>query len=564
MLDKDFAGRFREELVTRHIVFDEDEGEFTVSPGSLVSDEDGFVCIFEALAAEKGDIFQLEGFQVHSRYVGSVGEPLFIGSLKDSDPPLLAAHHTDDPVCSFGYVIYYNDDLWHLAGFTSIGKYSGFFQIYETGLMRIMLDTENVSMHPDESDRETLVFLQAKSTSDLMGEFAEMIERHHGRIPDGSFTGCRLPYSAGKPEGGSSVSGASAAGEMKSRLGSFRFVELGEPDGNEPGSWIMEHGYLSGIESMAKEIAGAGAVPAFRCSPLAVSMKSAVAMLHSDWLVKSLIDPGTPFEIDNVALAGTDVPAAGILDFSNPEVCEAVAGVFRTLHERLGIGYFRLESLSLACARGGASVNGSFTRIDNYRKGLETIEKAVSGAVVELCDAPLWPSLGLGSVLSVSDSGSLHEDLLRRARLLAQRRWMDGNLWLIDAGPLTFSGPSAPEDEGDRSFAAALALVFRSVLFFTDSPSELRDEDIRILEKIREAALAHYNTSAIDEMSRCIKLENDDRVINVYFNWSESRPLRIRILPDTRNFWTDEPLEADSYVTVEGFGAFVTVRDVHA
>lgn len=111
MLDKDFAGRFREELVTRHIVFDEDEGEFTVSPGSLVSDEDGFVCIFEALAAEKGDIFQLEGFQVHSRYVGSVGEPLFIGSLKDSDPPLLAAHHTDDPVCSFGYVIYYNDDL---------------------------------------------------------------------------------------------------------------------------------------------------------------------------------------------------------------------------------------------------------------------------------------------------------------------------------------------------------------------------------------------------------------------------------------------------------------------
>lgn len=65
-------------------------------------------------------------------------------------------------------------------------------------------------------------------------------------------------------------------------------------------------------------------------------------------------------------------------------------------------------------------------------------------------------------------------------------------------------------------------------------------------------------------MSRCIKLENDDRVINVYFNWSENRPLRIRILPDTRNFWTDEPLEADSYVTVEGFGAFVTVRDVHA
>ena len=107
---------------------------------------------------------------------------------------------------------------------------------------------------------------------------------------------------------------------------------------------------------------------------------------------------------------------------------------------------------------------------------------------------------------------------------------MDGNLWLIDAGPLTFSGPSAPEDEGDRSFAAALALVFRSVLFFTDSPSELRDEDIRILEKIREAALARYNTSAIDEMSRCIKLENDDRVINVYFNWSENRPLRIRIL----------------------------------
>ena len=71
MLDKDFAGRFREELKTRHIVFSEDDGEFTVSPGSLVSDEDGFVCLFEAVAAEKGDIFQLEGFQVHSRFVGS-------------------------------------------------------------------------------------------------------------------------------------------------------------------------------------------------------------------------------------------------------------------------------------------------------------------------------------------------------------------------------------------------------------------------------------------------------------------------------------------------------------
>ena len=92
MLDKDFAGRFREELVTRHIVFDEDEGEFTVSPGSLVSDEDGFVCIFEALAAEKGDIFQLEGFQVHSRYVGSVPlatsstTTMISGTLRDSPP----------------------------------------------------------------------------------------------------------------------------------------------------------------------------------------------------------------------------------------------------------------------------------------------------------------------------------------------------------------------------------------------------------------------------------------------------------------------------------------------
>ena len=54
MLDKDFAGRFREELKTRHIAFDEDDGEFTISPGSLTSDEDGFVCIFEAVAAEAG------------------------------------------------------------------------------------------------------------------------------------------------------------------------------------------------------------------------------------------------------------------------------------------------------------------------------------------------------------------------------------------------------------------------------------------------------------------------------------------------------------------------------
>ena len=564
MLDKDFAGRFREELKTRHIAFDEDDGEFTISPGSLTSDEDGFVCIFEAVAAEKGDIFQLEGFQVHSRYVGSVGDPLFIGSLKDSEPPLLAAHHTDDPVCSFGYVMYYNDDLWHLAGFSSIGKYSGFFQMYETGLMRIMLDTENVGMHPDESDRENLVFLQAKSTADLMSEFAEMIERHHGRIPDGSFTGCRAPEQVFMSQDGTGVSFTAAAEKMKSSLSHFRFIELGEPEGSESGSWIMEHGYLSEIESRAKEITAAGAVPAFRCSPLAVSMKSAVAMLHGDWLVRSLIDPGSPFEIDDVTLAGSKVPAAGILDFSNPEVREAVAGVFKTLHERLGIGYFRLESLSLACSRGGASVHCGFTRIDNYRAGLETIEKAVPGAVIELCDAPLWPSLGFGSVLSLSDSGFLHADIMRRARLLAQRRWMDGNLWLIDAGPLSFRDASAPDDEGDRSFAAALALVFRSVLFFTDSPAELKDEDLRILEKIREAALARYNTSAIDEMSRCIKLENEDRVINIYFNWSENRPLRIRILPDTRNFWTDEPLEADSYITINGFGAFVTVKDIHA
>lgn len=562
MLDKDFAGRFREELKTRHIVFSEDDGEFTVSPGSLVSDEDGFVCLFEAVAAEKGDIFQLEGFQVHSRFVGSVGDPLFIGSLRDSDPPLLASHSAGDPVCSFGYVIYYNDDLWHLAGFTSIGKYSGFFQMYETGLMRIVLDTENVSMHPDESDRENLVFLQAKSTSDLMGEFAEMIERHHGRIPDGSFTGCLEPFPAAVPAGG--TGGMNAAAQMKSRLGNFQFVGFGEPVESETGSWIMEHGYISEIEKKAKEIIDAGAVPAFCCSPLTVSMKSAVAMLHSDWLVKSLIDPGTPFEIENVTIAGSRVPSAGILDFSNPEVREAVSGVFRTLHDRLGIGYFRLEVLALACSRGGASSQDSFTRIDNYRAGIETIEKAVPGAVIELCDAPIWPSLGLGSVLSLSDSGILHEDLMRRARLLAQRRWMDGNLWLIDAGPLSFRGAAAPEEKGDRSFAAALALVFRSVLFFTDSPSELQDEDIRILEKIREAAQAHYNTSAIDEMSRCIKLENDDRVINIYFNWSENRPLRIRILPDTRNFWTDEPLEADSYISVDGFGAFVTVRDIHA
>jgi len=166
------------------------------------------------------------------------------------------------------------------------------------------------------------------------------------------------------------------------------------------GDWLdVNKRFSHGLEWLANEIKADGFKPGLWLAPFIVSGSSDLYKLHSDWVIRDL--KGNPIVV-NIPIEWGTFNKIYALDTTHPGVQEWLRSLFKTLVEKYGFQFLKLDFM-YAAAIEGVRYNNSLTRVQAYRKGLEIIRETVGDDIFLLgCGAPLGPSIGLVNGMRVS------------------------------------------------------------------------------------------------------------------------------------------------------------------
>jgi alpha-galactosidase len=167
-------------------------------------------------------------------------------------------------------------------------------------------------------------------------------------------------------------------------------------------------------------------------APFVATGASAVLREHPELFVT---DPesGRPLSSDAVTFGGWRQAPWFVLDGCHPEVQGHLEWLFRELHVRWGIRYFKLDALFWGAVHHGERYGDDCTRIEAYRRGLQAMRRGAPGAYLVGANHPIWPSVGLLEAARVSSDVARDFRVLRvTARESLLRAWQHGVLWHAD------------------------------------------------------------------------------------------------------------------------------------
>lgn len=123
-----------------------------------------------------------------------------------------------------------------------------------------------------------------------------------------------------------------------------------------------------------------------------------------------------------------------VLDGTNPGAQGYLKKVVKTMREKWGVNYFKMDANYWGAIHQGFHYDKTATRIEAYRRGMKAILEASDGNTVLLgCNAPIWPSLGLVTAMRTSNDISRDWNSFKfTARENLLRCWQNGKLWISD------------------------------------------------------------------------------------------------------------------------------------
>ena len=168
------------------------------------------------------------------------------------------------------------------------------------------------------------------------------------------------------------------------------------------GDWEANDKFPSGMQFLANSIKSTGRKAGLWLAPLLVVPSSSTFLDHRDWLLHD--------EKGNLVHAGVNwSEELYALDTTHPQVLEWLSGLMKKIRE-WGFDYVKLDFLYAGALPGTRFQN--IPREAAYRHGLENIRKALGGAYLLTCGAPILPSLGLCDAIrigpDVSDAWNLN------------------------------------------------------------------------------------------------------------------------------------------------------------
>ena len=147
---------------------------------------------------------------------------------------------------------------------------------------------------------------------------------------------------------------------------------------------------------------------------------------HPDWLVKD--SSGQPLRSDKVTFAGWRLAPWYVLDGTNPAVQRHLTNVFKTMSQKWGCTYFKLDANFWGALPGGVYNDKNATRVSAYRSGMKAVLKGAGNSFILGCNHPLWPSLGLiNASRSSNDIDRNWGTFLSTGKENLMRAWQNGN-----------------------------------------------------------------------------------------------------------------------------------------
>lgn len=298
------------------------------------------------------------------------------------------------------------------------------------------------------------------------------------------------------------------------------------------GDWCT---LTTGFESMAElraDVTAAGYDPGLWLAPFYVQADSRLASEHPEWLVTR---GGSPVD------AGARHGPMYALDTTHPDVTAWLSETFRTIVTEWGFEYLKLDFLYAGALPGDRHVD--VTRVEAYRRGLETIRDVVGDAFVLGCGAPGLPSVGLVDAMRIGpdtapywrkegDSASQpsHENAVRN---VLNRHFCHRRLWVNDPDCQLVRETTDLTTAERESFAALVALLGGSN-FLSDAVAEIDGAGQRLFERtlppVADGRIDDFGAKEFPERVVCERAA-DGAVAVAAFNWSDE-PRRLRVDPE--------------------------------
>ena len=393
-----------------------------------------------------------EGFTMLSQTGGTLGAPVDIGEYTDR-------RHYKLPQAE-GALTVYNMALLTppaaetvLLAFTSCRRFHGSIRFY-SGEISVVLEAEGISLPPGETwILEDFMFAVGPDRSSLLESLAEAIHiQHKPRLSTPPPVGWSSWVSFGHEVTAEQVT--RVVDTLRTIPGPIRIIQVDDGYQEHMGDWLVTRpGFGASMADLAGAIRARGFEPGLWVAPFIADSRSHLFQCHAEWFIRD--GNGQPLRSDLVTFGGFGRGEPWYaLDCTHPAVLAYLEKLFYTMRNEWGIKYYKLDALFWAAMPGGCLHNGSMTRIESYRQGLQAVRRGVGeDSFITAANHVSWASLGLieGS-RSSEDIYPTWESVKMTSRQNFLRAWQNGRLWHVDPDSVLLSG-----DAGIHTFAGELS-----------------------------------------------------------------------------------------------------------
>lgn len=442
-----------------------------------------------------------------------------------------------------------------LVATTSCNRFISRFS-FDAHRLRISMDCENLVLKPGETwNLEEFMAIAGPDREKLYDQLTQAIAVHHPKltfkpIPMGWCSWvCFGPKVTAK-----NVS--DNTDWIAKNLPELKYVQI--DDGYQPwmGDWLETgNAFGGGVANVLKEIKDKKLEPAIWVAPFIASPQSKLFKEHPDWMVKD--ENGKPMRSDKVGFGGWRQGPWYALDGTHPEVQQYFTALFKTMREKWGCTYFKLDANYWGAIHGGVHYDKSASRIEAYRRGMEAIRKGAGDAFLLGCNHPIWGSLGLihGSRSSM-DITHGWESFASIGKENLLRSWQNGRFWWNDPDCILLSSggangvmdnagnfisdkntkPAIPENE--FLFHAASIYATGGMLLSGDNLPAISPEHLVILKKLipPTGVAARFENEKFEVGTTVLKGET----VYSVFNWGNTVVKRVIKLPVGKYRLTDK------------------------
>jgi alpha-galactosidase len=495
-----------------------------------------------------------EGFQMLSQTGGTVAAPVDYSQYTD-------AKHYRIPAAD-GRPSYYGlltlapfGGKTHVYAFTSCARFSGRFQIRDSGVQAIV-DGEGLTIGPGRSwPLEELMVASGSDRSALLNEVAARLAKNHSvaRPFQGRGRGAEspAPHPGGTPPTGwcswycfgPNVTAQQVLDNLDviaKSMPSLKYIQI--DDGYQPamGDWLETGAAFGGsVRTVLGEIRRRGFQPAIWVAPFIAEERSHLFRQHPDWFIKD--DQGQPLRSDRVTFGGWRHGPWYAIDGTHPGAQAHLERVFRTMRREWGCTYFKLDANFWGAMHGGRFHDREATRIDAYRRGMRAIGRGAGDGFLLGCNHPIWPSIGaIHGSRSSNDIKRSWDRLASTARQNLSRNWQNGRLWWNDPDAVVLAGELT---DAECQFHATAIYATGGMVLSGDDLTRIPSARAAMLRKLLPPTGV---AAAFTDATLTVGVVNlPDARMMCLFNWDDRSDTVTFDVPQPStitDYWTDQSL----------------------